>query len=305
MTADLKRISKYLDNLDNQVEQWGQETTVEAANKTLGYMENQNYELNETIRELDEKISKTKGDAAKQTLMMLKSKAKTHQQQIEGRVEKINNYLTKLSKLQGKACHLAGTMKSIASVIMTSFPNDNPKDKTSGETLDETLKRKAEDLKKYWEYNPNDFSYAADNAVTTFQNRNMISIRHVLGSTLDEILWLLRLYPKYENADLAEPLENKRDDILSYLDELEGKTTPKTPEPAETGQKIEPQEKDRQNKGDSMTLTVAVKKFDVSKTTLRRAIKDGRLKNYNTNNKSISSLVMISESEVAKHWTRK
>ncbi len=56
---------------------------------------------------------------------------------------------------------------------------------------------------------------------------------------------------------------------------------------------------------DLMTLTVAVQKFDVSKSTLRRSIKDGRLKNYNTKNESKSSLVMISESEVAKHWPRK
>lgn len=257
MTADLKRISEYLDNLDNRVEQWVQETTAEAADKTLGYMDNQQYELNETIRELDEKISKTKGDTAKLILKQLKSRAKTHQQQIKDRVERINNYLSKLLKLQGKVCQLADKMKSIASVIKTSFPNDNPKvDETSGETLDKALKRKAEDLKKYWDYAPNDFSYAADNAEATFQNRNSITIRHVLGSTLDKILWLLRLFPKYENADLAKPLENKRDDVLSYLDELEGKTTPKTPEPAGTAGKIEPQEKEVQDKTDVIpTLT--------------------------------------------------
>ena len=82
MTADLKRISEYLDNLDNRVEQWVQETTAEAAEKTLGYMDNQQYELNETIRELDEKISKTKWDTANLIMKQLKSLAKTHHQQI-------------------------------------------------------------------------------------------------------------------------------------------------------------------------------------------------------------------------------
>ena len=56
---------------------------------------------------------------------------------------------------------------------------------------------------------------------------------------------------------------------------------------------------------DSMTLTVAVSIFHVSKTTIRRAIKDQRLKDYSDKAKSKNSPVLVSEKEVAKHWKRK
>ena len=57
-----------------------------------------------------------------------------------------------------------------------------------------------------------------------------------------------------------------------------------------------------QRSDDLITLTVAIKKFKVSKTTLRRAIKDGRLVSYKDITKSSNSLSMVSESEVEKYW---
>ena len=56
---------------------------------------------------------------------------------------------------------------------------------------------------------------------------------------------------------------------------------------------------------DLITLTVAVKNFSVSKTTLRRAIKDRRLSNYKQKTKPRNSPIMVSESGVAKLWPRK
>lgn len=64
--------------------------------------------------------------------------------------------------------------------------------------------------------------------------------------------------------------------------------------------KMEQNGKDGQSKDDLITLTVAVTKFQVSKTTLRRAISDERLKNYGK-----KSLSMVSESKVANLWPRR
>ncbi len=238
--ADLIRINTYLDDLDKRVEQWGQETTVEAANDTLRYMNNQPHELAKAVRELDEIILKTQEGDTKTILMEeLKSRAEIHQQQIGDRVGKINNHITKLTELKSKAVYLQGEMKSIASHIKTSFANTNPRNEVSGEALDEALKRKAEEVEKWAEYIPRDYVNPWGNALD-FQIRNSISIRHVLGISFDEILRLLRLHPLYENynrnKDLAGPLEDKRNDFLSYLDELEGKTKPAPQKPAETEQ---------------------------------------------------------------------
>ncbi len=56
---------------------------------------------------------------------------------------------------------------------------------------------------------------------------------------------------------------------------------------------------------DLITLSVAVKNFAVSKTTLRRAIKDGRLEKYPQKPKSKNSPLEVSENAVAKQWPRK
>lgn len=63
--------------------------------------------------------------------------------------------------------------------------------------------------------------------------------------------------------------------------------------------KIEPE---NERPKDTITLSVATKKYSVSKSTLRRAIKDGRLESYKDTTKSSNSPEIVSESEVAKHW---
>jgi hypothetical protein len=75
----------------------------------------------------------------------------------------------------------------------------------------------------------------------------------------------------------------------------------------ESGDSSKPPGKDGQGKppDDSMTLTVAISRYHVSKTTLRRAIEDGRLKDYSDKAKPKNSPAMISEREVARHWKKK
>jgi hypothetical protein len=59
------------------------------------------------------------------------------------------------------------------------------------------------------------------------------------------------------------------------------------------------------NPQDLMTLTVVVGNFAVSKNTLRRAIREGRLRDYNQDKTSKNSPVLVSESEVKKYWPQK
>ena len=70
-----------------------------------------------------------------------------------------------------------------------------------------------------------------------------------------------------------------------------------------TGQKAEASG-DKQA-SDLITLQVAVSKFYVSKVTLRRAIKNGRLRNYRDSGKPKNSAILVSESEVGTRWPRK
>ena len=54
---------------------------------------------------------------------------------------------------------------------------------------------------------------------------------------------------------------------------------------------------------DLITLTVAVRNYNVSKCTLHRAIKDGRLTSYKHGKRN--SPVKISKSEIEKYWPKK
>lgn len=74
--------------------------------------------------------------------------------------------------------------------------------------------------------------------------------------------------------------------------------------PAETEQEASDNAGDTKP-GDLITLTVAIQNYDVSKTTLRRAIKDKRLKNHKKKTKPKNSPDKVSEREVAKQWPRK
>lgn len=54
-----------------------------------------------------------------------------------------------------------------------------------------------------------------------------------------------------------------------------------------------------------MTLTVAVREFSVSRSTLKRKIKNKKLKTYRQENATKNSAVLIDVVEVAKLWPRK
>jgi hypothetical protein len=54
---------------------------------------------------------------------------------------------------------------------------------------------------------------------------------------------------------------------------------------------------------DRITLTVAIREFQVSRVTLQRAIKDGIIKTYRS--KIGKSLHFVSHSEVAQHWLKR
>lgn len=56
---------------------------------------------------------------------------------------------------------------------------------------------------------------------------------------------------------------------------------------------------------DLITITIAVKNYNVSRRTIYRATEDGRLQDYNKNKKANNSPVMISESEVARHFLKR
>lgn len=53
---------------------------------------------------------------------------------------------------------------------------------------------------------------------------------------------------------------------------------------------------------DLVTLTVAAKKYSVSKRTLQRGIDDGRIKSFRPIKAPSNSPHLVSEAEVASHW---
>ena len=131
--------------------------------------------------------------------------------------------------------------------------------------------------------------------------------------------WILRVFAYYEwlSEDMNIPVDIKKDIDLKkqiaaniidvnfpastdteYLTSLWRKCLEKTEEiEAEAGEsETEPQ--------DLITLSVAVRNYVVSKSTLRRAIKDKRIRGYKQSDKN-NSQVKVSICEIEKHWPKK
>ena len=121
MAFSLKRINGYLKQVEEQFEQWGQEETLELANKTLGNMKNHQSKLRDVIQELTQEINKAKSDQQKTSRLSSKSNAYTLQEKIINRITAIENHIRRLIKSGDIVIKLCGKMDSTASNIKESF----------------------------------------------------------------------------------------------------------------------------------------------------------------------------------------
>ena len=127
-----------------------------------------------------------------------------------------------------------------------------------------------------------------------------------LGNMLDELEHLTNSFPeKLINEKLLKAREDFLDAIKSNLIRRASMSLRGVKDALNFAMEFESYKRQEFYPKDLMTLTVTIKKYIVSKSTLRRALKDGRLTDYNQGKESENSPVVVSENEVKSFCTPK
>ena len=111
-----------------------------------------------------------------------------------------------------------------------------------------------------------------------------------------------------QRCNVQNPYELDWDDILAHIEVFLCKTEQKTKlgEGGNTGDAEDAIIKESEKWPDDLiTLSVAIKKYHVSRSTLMRAIKNGRIKSHRPVNAAPNSPHKVREPEIAKNWPLK
>lgn len=133
------------------------------------------------------------------------------------------------------------------------------------------------------------FTLKKEDKLASFQQFAAISIWHCLSE-------LNKIYAEQNRERVAKEIQIMLDAALESIKTSGNKIKDNT-RPQGNGGEDKPQ--------DIIISRVVIKKYELSKSTLYRAIEDGRLKNYRDKDKPKNSPIEVSRSEVEKHFAKR
>jgi len=227
-------------------------------------------------------------------LAQIESAAASLQQEIGFRIAGFERRTDRFWPLSVKVSELRKLLIDLSDGIEADlFPGVT--DKELPEAI-HAMRRKAESLRLY---------LAAKTTDGFLPIRGTICLEAELGGGFDKILILLRNRQYHRHDAEVDELSRRRDAVIDHLKDARKPKWIDAPMPSDLVNKPSHGAAQPVIPTDIISSDVAITEYNVSRPTIRRAVKEGRLKDYRPEHCADNSPFQLSRAEVRSHWRKR